>query len=299
MITNKQKFIFSILSIGSALLGIIAIVPFKILCNRLGIDSVNIDVFELITKLLILPIIIALVCIYGNKVRVDNYNEQTKVSIAAIKMTYAPAVIYLTGLLAWAVGVVYMSGALRASVKATLAVVVFLGGALVYNILFGLFTHWLYKLSNNAIRLVNGIFALISILAVLAVFVTYQGAPIIKTLPGKWAMFEMFVCTCAFGFTLLTICKAVFGNEGVKVVLDRGETFTDEEVELIISSEVQEDINVKFEEYYQKGKGSFVEEKVELEEIQPEEEIQVEEVEEIQPEEQKETQVEEKPEEVQ
>lgn len=259
MIKNKQKIIFAVLGVIATLFGLIAIMPFKLVTLRLGIEIQSVEGIELIAKLIILPLFVAIMSIYAGKIRTNNYYMQTKISVAAIKMTYAPAVIYLIGLLAWIVGAVYMKGAYTTSFLHGLTLLLSVCGAFFIFIIFGVCTQWIHKLSNNGVKAVNWLFTAMSVGIIGCVYVAYQKVSDAKTLTRSLTLLELFVCVCAFALIVLSTWKAIYGNATTKVVLDKGETFSDEENDYIISGDVTEDLNVKFEEFYEKGKGTFVE----------------------------------------
>lgn len=265
MIKNKQKVIFAVMGIIAAFLSLIAVMPFQLLASKFGCEIKNLEGIELIVKLIVLPVVIALMCIYAGKVRTTNYYMQTKVSVAAIKMTYAPAVMYLVGLLAWICGAIYMKGAYKTSLLHGLALLLAVSGAFFIYVVFGLFTGWLKKLSNNGFKVINVLFTIMSLAVVGCVYIAYLKVSSAKVLPTSLTLFELCVCTVAFGLILLATWKAIYGNATTKVVLDKGETFSSEEVEYIIAGDVNEDLKVKFEEYYEKGKGTFVKAQKEVE----------------------------------
>lgn len=259
MITKKQKLTFLILCIVSIFCGLLAIVPFTTLFNRLGLTIESVKSFELVVKLIDLPVIISIFCIYAFSVLNKQLKEQTKYDVAAVKMTFVPAVLYLVGLLAWIVGIVYASGSLRVSSKATFGVVAFICAALVLYLLFALFTEWLYKLPVKAFKIISIVFATLFVLIDVVVFVAYNNITTIKVLPSKWALLEMIVCLLGFILVTLSTVKLIYQGREETITLGKNDKFSEKQEMEIIDRDVLDKLHNEFVAYYEQGKGTFVE----------------------------------------
>ena len=174
MITNKQKIVFSILGFVAAFIGIITILPFEILLNRLGIKVINIEGLELVIKFIVLPVFAILMSLYGMKIRKDNYYEQLDLSVGAIKMGYIPLATYLAGLLGWISGVIYASIPYDENMVALIQIMAAWGGSAFLIFLFGIYTNWLYKLNAKGFLITNIIFIACSVLTMVGVFFIYK-----------------------------------------------------------------------------------------------------------------------------
>lgn len=265
MITNKQKIVFSILGFVAAFIGIIAILPFEILLNRLGVKVNNIEGLELVIKFIVLPVFAILMSLYGMKIRKDNYYEQLDLSVGAIKMGYIPLATYLAGLLGWISGVIYASIPYDENMIALIQIMAAWGGSAFLIFLFGIYTNWLYKLNAKGFLITNIIFIACSVLTMVGVFFIYKNIPEVVVPTENNAFMEMLVYTIGFFAMILFLWKSLFSNQNTPVVLGKDEKFTDEEEAELIIAQVDEDVQIQFEDYYAANVGSYIEELLELE----------------------------------
>ena len=265
MITNKQKIVFSILGFVAAFIGIIAILPFEILLNRLGVKVINIEGLELVIKFIVLPVLAILMSLYGMKIRKDNYYEQLDLSVGAIKMGYIPLATYLAGLLGWISGVIYASIPYDENMIALIQIMAAWGGSAFLIFLFGIYTNWLYKLNAKGFLITNIIFIACSVLTMVGVFFIYKNIPEVVVPTENNAFMEMLVYTIGFFAMILFLWKSLFSNQNTPVVLGKDEKFTDEEEAELIIAQVDEDVQIQFEDYYAANVGSYIEELLELE----------------------------------
>ena len=265
MITNKQKIVFSILGFVAAFIGIIAILPFEILLNRLGVKIINIEGLELVIKFIVLPVLAILMSLYGMKIRKDNYYEQLDLSVGAIKMGYIPLATYLAGLLGWISGVIYASIPYDENMIALIQIMAAWGGSAFLIFLFGIYTNWLYKLNAKGFLITNIIFIACSVLTMVGVFFIYKNIPEVVVPTENNAFMEMLVYTIGFFAMILFLWKSLFSNQNTPVVLGKDEKFTDEEEAELIIAQVDEDVQIQFEDYYAANVGSYIEELLELE----------------------------------
>ena len=265
MITNKQKIVFSILGFVAAFIGIIAILPFEILLNRLGVKVNNIEGLELVIKFIVLPVLAILMSLYGMKIRKDNYYEQLDLSVGAIKMGYIPLATYLAGLLGWISGVIYASIPYDQNMIALIQIMAAWGGSAFLIFLFGIYTNWLYKLNAKGFLITNIIFIACSVLTMVGVFFIYKNIPEVVVPTENNAFMEMLVYTIGFFAMILFLWKSLFSNQNTPVVLGKDEKFTDEEEAELIIAQVDEDVQIQFEDYYAANVGSYIEELLELE----------------------------------
>lgn len=258
MITKKQKFSFSIISLIATIFAIIAIVPFEMI-EKSDQPIEKLDAIESIIKIIVMPLLTYAMCLYGMMIRRDNHYRQINVSISSIKMSYVPMVIYMIGLLSWFVGKLYLSNAMTNSVNILLGFIGSIGGALFLSLAFGVFTQWLNKINALTCAVINNLFIIVSAVVVFFVYKTYSSLDITNSLSNEIILVEFVSAMFLIVIVLLSAWKAIFGNDKTPVVLRDDEIFTPEERDTFVSLCVNEDMTIKFNEYYSKNKGMFLE----------------------------------------
>lgn len=257
MITNKQKLILCILSIVALFIAVMAILPFSIIVSRFGLTIENGNIIELILKLIIFPIGIIGVSIYPIILRRRNYYEQLDVSVATSKMSFAPFAMYVSAIFGWIGGIIYASVS-YSETKYLVLISLLWSISVVILFVFGIFTKFLHKLTGKQMLLTNILVAILFIGGLVACFFIYKSLPEIGKIRENNAFLMMLLYVSMFMISILFIWKSIFTDETTFVVLEKDESFTEEEVEEIIAADIDATIQQDFEEYYINNRGVYI-----------------------------------------
>lgn len=257
MITNKQKLTLCILSIVALFIAVMAILPFSIIVSRFGLTIENGNIIELILKLIIFPIGIIGVSIYPIILRRRNYYEQLDVSVATSKMSFAPFAMYVSAIFGWIGGIIYASVS-YSETKYLVLISLLWSISVVILFVFGIFTKFLHKLTAKQMLLTNILVAILFIGGLVACFFIYKSLPEIGKIRENNAFLMMLLYVSMFMISILFIWKSIFTDETTFVVLEKDESFTEEEVEEIIAADIDATIQQDFEEYYINNRGVYI-----------------------------------------
>jgi len=258
MITNKHKLILGLLSLISTFVAVIVILPFNVLFDRLGIVSKNMQLIELIIKLIIIPLIVVGLSVYPVLLRRNNYYTQLDVSVSATKMSFIPAAMYFSAITGWIGGVIHASIS-PLDTKYLILVSVLWSSSVIVMVLFGIFTKWIHNLTGKQMLLANVLSLIVLIMTTTLCFMIHKSLPTIVGVSENNAFLQILLFVCMFMVSLLSLCKSIFSDQSERVVLEKDEYFTEEEISELIIESLDIEIQDCFDQYIMENKGKYIE----------------------------------------
>lgn len=255
MILKSQKKEAIAISILTIILGLIILIPFKIIETNLGFK--NISYSEINVKLMVCPIIAIILSLYGMFTKYQQYNEKIYINKAISRLCYFPIVTFIITILGYSMGSLDSRRTFESPIG-SLFLMIMLFLIVAFYMMFCVYSSWQERLSKKQSIIVDIplIFFMIVINIIVYLLLDENGT-LPEVINQKWMLLDICIFMVLVFANFLIIINDLFSNKKYSVYSidyikiskkEREKIEKEETLNFIISEFVEFRENLKREE---------------------------------------------------
>lgn len=211
MILKSQKKKTIAISILTIILGLIILIPFKIIESNLGFK--NITYSEINVKLIVCPIITIILSLYGMFIKYQQYNETIYINKAISRLCYFPIITFIITILGYSMGSLDSSRTFE-SPMGSLFLMIMLFLIVAFYMMFCVYSSWHERLSKNQSIIVDiSLIFFMVIINIIVYLLLDENGSLPEVINQKWMLLNICIFMVLVFINFLIIINDLFSNK--------------------------------------------------------------------------------------